>query len=263
MFNRVALGLLAVTIASAANAAPISIRCTDPKAFRQEFATYFATFEIETHRVVFEPKDVGGPTRHLMLGGPFPGTIRNANDDQIAFSVKTNSGTADLIWDRRRGQLVWAGLGGDETNPRLSHPCVVIETRTLLSENEDEPAKSSDDARPFSIRCALNLRSFYFTLNPRTKKAIMEGWHFGRYFPGEISSIEDNRIAFSTAGEAPKTDFVWDSREKTMKMEGIHGDPKSSSTVEPCTEVELRTKMALYCQFLWPGPRDPKLCYSP
>ena len=258
MVHRVLLSVLFWAATSAAHAAPFSIRCTDANSFLPLFATYFATFEIDSLRVVFEPGNVGGPTSHLMAGGPFPGVIRDANDDRITFSVTHGSSTRDLVWDRRQRQLLWAG--GDDTKPIAIHPCVVVPIRTLLSEDEDELRRPPESRPPFSIRCTNRWRAFYFTLDTWTKKAILESWHFGGYYRGVITGVDGNRVTFRLDLRGPQGEFVWDGTTSTMAYESVSGHGTNQKEVDPCTNVDLRTVMVYYCQDGWPGPRDPMLC---
>lgn len=250
MVRPITLTFLILFLTSKADAELFSVRCTDPAARTPVFSKYFATFETELNRVVFQA--VSGPA--------YPGTIRRSDDETIAFSVHGDGGDFELTWDRHKNLLTWAGIAGDALRPLLIHPCKIIETKSVVSGFEDRPTAAADAVGPFSLRCRGDRGPVYFTFDPRTHKALMEGYSSSSYYYGKIDEIDSRGAVFSVdIGQGPGNDLkgMWARRERTLTLTGYSDDPARSITTE-CTEIAVRSIMHLYCS--WPGRRIPALC---
>lgn len=234
MIRRVALALLAVAVSSAAAAEPFSIRCTDGKAPRP----YFATFDLETNRLVFESS-----IRSLHAG-----EIKGVSDDRIQFSIKADDGRIDLTWDWQHGRMIWAGISADTIRPTLVHRCVTVAARTPLAVYEDPTTNPAASTRPFSLRCVSEHgMPYFFTLDRETKKVVVESPHGGRLTPGEIQNASEHRIEFSLAGRgSPDFEVVWDSLDGTVTLKGLPGDRSRPTKVDQCIEIKARSIVTLY-----------------
>jgi hypothetical protein len=233
MSRLAAIALIAATTGSAAAAEPFSMRCADGKASRP----YFATFDPQTGRLVFE-----STTRSLHAGD-----IRSAVDDRIAFSIKVDYGAIELVLERQNNKMIWAGIAGDAFRPLLVHPCAAVEPRTLLAVFADPMVDASAGARPFSLRCTDLGQPYFVTLDRHTKKVVFEGIQGGGIYPGDIQTDSDTRIEFSVAAGRPtRFEFVWDRRDATLSVKGIPGHANRPTKINQCEEIGARSMVTLY-----------------
>ncbi|MDO9298647.1 hypothetical protein [Bradyrhizobium sp.] len=219
---------------SAAEAEPISIRCADDKTPKP----YFATFDLDSKRVVFESS----------MRSFHAGQIKSANDDQIEFSIKADYGNIDLVWERQRRRMTWAGISADPIRPFLIHRCAIVEPRTLLSESDDLSPTTEQGAGLFSLRCATdpsNSLTAFFTLDRKTRKVVMLTLESQSVHPGEIQSASEYRTEFSV-GIAPKFHLVWDSRDGTVTWKSVPNDSSRPTKVYQCKRVEAGSVLMLY-----------------
>ena len=232
MRRRVALALFFLGLGSAAGAEPVSVRCADDKAPKP----YFATFDLDAKRVVFE-----STIRNFHVG-----QIRSASGDEVEFSIRGNFGKIDLIWERQKSRMLWAGLSTDPIRPYLFHRCATVEARTVLALYDDLTPNSGAGARPFSLRCApLNFLTAFFTMDRETRKVVMFSLEGGSVYPGEIQSASEHHIEFSV-GIAPKFDLVWDSSAGTVTWKGVPNDSSRPTKVHQCTQVQAGSVLMLY-----------------
>jgi hypothetical protein len=229
----IALALFLLGLGSVAEAEPVSIRCADEKAPNP----YFATFDLDTKRVVFESP----------LRGFYVGEIRNTADDEIGFSIKGNYGKIDLVWERQNNRMFWAGLSTDPIRPFLVHRCATVDARTLLALYDGLTPNSGAGSRPFSLRCATdsNFLTAFFTMDRETKKVAALSLEGGSVYPGEIQTASEHRIEFFV-GKDPKFDLVWDSHEGTVTWKGIPNESSRPTRVHQCKQVQAGSVLMLY-----------------
>ncbi|MBK5957649.1 hypothetical protein CCR97_05420 [Rhodoplanes elegans] len=245
MMRLAVLVAISVVAGSTAEAETFSIRCTHSKFTAPRFSPYHATFDLDAKLILFEPA----------TGQARPATIRSSDDQKVLFSVHGDGGDLELTWDRSENVLVWPGFIGDELRPALRHVCEITETRTMVSGRDDVPGRAEDGMPPFSLRCHGDQGPFFFTFDPRTRKALMEGYHYGGAYAGTIREADAENVAFSldTLGLSGS----WRRRDRTLTMTGYSDDPARRATAE-CNEIGVRSIMHVLCA--GPGRVRAELC---
>ena len=237
MLRMAAFFLLGLALIGRAQAEPFSVRCTDPN---NQPPTYFATFDLDAKRVVFETP----------IGNIFRGDIEQADDQRIDFSIKPSIYKIGLVFDRRASKMVFPGfLTPLEIRPELVHACQFVPVRTVLA-IFDNITKSwpnytnlGGPVQPTSFRCSGRAAYTYVTFDRLTKKVLMEIQQ-GSSFPGEIETIEGHRVTFSIhVGSTLRRGYVWDDEAKTLTWP-LAG--AASPDIYPCTEIKVRTLLDAY-----------------
>ncbi|MCK9914125.1 hypothetical protein MXD81_33725 [Microbacteriaceae bacterium K1510] len=228
MIRAAVLSVISIAIASAANAKPFSVRCADDKA---PFP-YFATFDLETNRMIFERPS----------GGLYRGVMRSTNDDEIEFTIKGDGGRIDLTFKRQQMRMLWAGLGADWLRPVLSHSCATVSTRTPLSLYDDRNYVANS-AQLFSLKCVDLGQVYFFSFDLQSKRAVLESLS-GQPYPGSIQAENEQHIDF-IIDTVPKSELRWNEHEKVVTWKGVPGDSVRPTKANRCDKIKTRTVLDL------------------
>jgi len=230
---RVILIVFAV-LATPAAAAEFSVQCEGGKPLKP----YFATFDTDSKRVVFEtpPTDVSTYAGSNIFVGDIDSSS-NQSGREIDFTLGLARGKLSLIFDTDKKTMIWPGLD-KELRPRLEHRCMTIPPRSILSFGS--PIQIT---HPVTVRCA-DTSYEYFTMDVDSKRAIFDRGDQGRLFEGEVTSAGNDQTDMLFHFGALATRAVWNPVSKTVTLESIDG--KNPSTTMQCAEVAQRTMIEYY-----------------
>jgi hypothetical protein len=235
----VALGLVLV---SPAHSEQVSVRCTETPQQRPDFAFYFATFDVETKKLIFE----------TTLGGTFRGELTSVDDERIEFWIKVIINKMHLVFDRRRNQMIFPGFPASVLQRELVHPCQFVPVRTVLARYDNmrssspSPKFADPPQQPQSLRCIDQGHTNFLTFDRATKKVILEIGQGATYW-GEIQGDAGHRIALSINDGTKDRDLTWDDQSQTLTWEALRGAAASGPMrVNPCVEIKTRTLLDAY-----------------
>jgi hypothetical protein len=232
------LVLFAVLTSHAVAASEFSVRCeggTPPR-------PYFATFDTDTKKVVFEsaPSDVTTYVGSNVFAGEISGP--DQPDGKIEFTLdlsRHSRGKLSLILDTKSKTMFWPGLD-DGFRPKLTHSCAVIPPRSILSFRSPVAI-----AHPVTVRCQ-DVTYGYFTMDVESKRAIFERGGQGSSYGGEVTSARDDDIVLQMQFDGHPRQVTWSKESQTMTSEGIAGDSERPRTTMQCQEIAPRTMIEYY-----------------
>ena len=212
---------------------PFSVSCESDA----PVTSYFATFDMERKRVVFEtpPTNPAGDQGINLLSGEIDPAGQGA-DGRVAFSLRTSSGRISLVLDTATKRMIWPGLEPRTFRPALWHRCTFGPARSILSFRNRDPV-----IRPTTVRCN-EAGYMYFTMDVESKRAAFERGAEGRTFEGRVSGTRSNVTDLDMNWGAPGR-VSWDRGSKILTIADSQGGPDKTLV---CEEVAPRTMIDRY-----------------
>jgi len=220
-------------------ASEFSVRCQGtPPAM-----PYFATFDTDTKRVIFESAPLS-PTQPDG-GNVFPGEIHDTDDasaGQIHFTLRLLVSSRDLLsfwYDSNRNEMLWPGLD-DRYRQTLQHSCIVTPPRSILSFRSPNPV-----VHPVSLRCE-HTGYVYLTFDPDSKEAVWERGGQGMMYVGKVMSAQDDRVDLLMDWRGSSGQLSWNKGSQTITFDTVGSDGRRSTNSLPCEEIAPRTMIEYY-----------------
>ncbi|MCP3445818.1 hypothetical protein [Bradyrhizobium sp. CCGUVB14] len=221
---------------NAASASEFSVQCEG----RSPVGPYFATFDTNSKAVVFEtaPPIAGSMDGSNVLSGEIRKSDTRA-DGQVDFTLRIQGGELSLSYDGQRKRMTWPGINGsDPFRPTLTHVCIDMPPRSILSFRSNVAV-----LHPISVRCA-EAGYMYFTMDPRSKRALFERDH-GSVYQGEVTAAHGDDIDVLMKWDTPGQ-VAWNRSNQTITLEAIDGSGAKSPKTLKCEETAPRTMLEYY-----------------
>jgi hypothetical protein len=230
--------VFAVLTVHSATASEFSVRCegqTPPR-------PYFATFDTDAKRVVFEsaPSDVKTFDGSNVIVGEIDG--QDDPDGRIEFTLdlsRLSRGKLSFIFDRKNKTMFWPGLD-DGFRPTLTHSCTVSSPRSLLSFRSPVPV-----GHPITVRCE-DSESGYLTMDVDSKRAMFERGGRGSLYRGQVISVHNGDIDLVMEFGGHPRQMTWSKATHTLTIEAAAGDGQRPRMVLQCQEIPPRTMIEYY-----------------
>ena len=229
------LVLFAALTSHAVAASEFSVQCEGGRSSKP----YFATFDTDTKKVVFEssPSDMTTYQGIDVFAGEIDGL--NEPNGKIEFTLSLSRGKLSFILDTKSKTMFWPGLD-DGFRPKLAHSCAVIPPRSILSFRSPVPI-----AHPVTVRCE-DMTYTYFTMDVESKRAMFERGGQGSSYGGEVTSASGDDINLLMQFGGHPRQVTWSKASQTVTIEGVPGDRERPRTTMQCQEIAPRTMIEYY-----------------
>ena len=229
------LVLFAALTSHAVAGSEFSVQCEGGRSSKP----YFATFDTDTKKVVFEssPSDV----TTYQGSNVFAGETNSPDepDGKIEFTLRLSRGKLSFILDTKSKTMFWPGLD-DGFRPALMHSCVVTPPRSILSFRSPVPV-----THPVTVQCDDMIYA-YITMDVESKKAVFERGGQGSLYEGEVVSARGDDIDLLMQFGAYPRRVTWSKGSQTITIEGIPGDSERPRGTMQCKEIAPRTMIEYY-----------------